>query len=313
MLCTVRTRFLATLLTFVATPVLAVDDGPRAYFPLPAGTNNLNLIGLFQSTNSSIDPSTAVEGAKLELDVGILQYTRTLDIGGQSAGVVLVAPFGEIRGSASFPGPLGNPILREGKSSGLADISAAFIYGIVGSPAMTRPQYAKFETGFSLGAMLWVTAPTGTYDSEKLINLGTNRWAFRIGAPLGWTFGGSYLAPNLTTIEIVPSVVFYTTNTAPFRADRTTQSALWRIEGHLTHNFNRAIWGSIDLTGNTGGETTTDGVSGDNSKSWMGAGVTAGVNLSPAFGVSATYGGVVAGNDPAPDGSGFRINLRYTF
>jgi hypothetical protein len=37
------------------------------------------------------------------------------------------------------------------------------------------------------------------------------------------------------------------------------------------------------------------------------------MNFSPAFGVSATYGGIVAGNDPAPDGDGFRFNIRYTF
>jgi hypothetical protein len=37
------------------------------------------------------------------------------------------------------------------------------------------------------------------------------------------------------------------------------------------------------------------------------------MNFSPAFGLSATYGGVIAGNDPAPTGDGFRFNLRYTF
>jgi hypothetical protein len=158
-----------------------------------------------------------------------------------------------------------------------------------------------------------VTAPTGAYDADKLINLGTNRWAFRVGAPLGWAIGGSYLSPNLTTIEFVPSVTFYTVNDAPFRAGRRSQNALFRLEGHLTHNFNRAFWASADLTGNSGGKTTTDGKDDNNSKTWMGAGITAGMNLSPAFGITATYGGIIAGNDPAPEGDGFRFNIRYTF
>lgn len=297
-----------------ASPALAVDDGPRAYFPLPVETNNFNLIGLFQNTNSSLDPATAIKGADVNIDVAVVQYTRTFDLAGQAAGIVVLAPMGELRGKAVLSGPLGNnTIVRETSSSGLGDISVIGIVGLVGSPAMTRQQYVQYKPGFSMGALVQATAPTGSYDQDKLLNLGTNRWAFRVGAPLGWTLGGSYVSPNLTTIEFVPSVTFYTDNDAPFRATNLSQKALFRLEGHVTHNFNRALWGSLDVTGNSGGSTTTDGVSNDNRKSWMGAGVTAGVNLSPKFGVTATYGGIIAGNDPAPDGDAFRFNIRYTF
>jgi hypothetical protein len=297
-----------------AAPAFAVDDGPRAYFPVPVGTNNLNLLGIFQNTNSSLDPATAVKGADVNIDVGVLQYTRAFSLAGNASAVAVLMPFGQLRGQAILTGPLGNnTIIRETKSSGIGDISLLGVFGIVGSPAMTRMQYAQHKPGFSLGGLVMITAPTGAYDDTKLLNLGTNRWSFRIGAPLGWAIGGSYLSPNLTTIEFVPSVTFYTANESPFRADRVSQNALFRLEGHLTHNFNRALWGSIDLTGNTGGQTTTDDVADNNSKTWMGAGITAGMNFSPAFGISATYGGIIAGNDPAPDGDGFRFNLRYTF
>jgi hypothetical protein len=301
------------LIAAAGAPALAVDDGPRAYFPLPTATNTINVIGLFQSANSSVDPVTAIKGAKVDIDVGVLQYSRTLEIGGKSAGFVLLAPVGEVRASATLAGPMGNIFVRETKSSGLGDISVAGIIGLVGSPALTRQQYVRHKPGFALGAMAWVTAPTGAYDGSKLINLGANRWQFRVGAPFGWTLGGSYLSPGLTTIEFVPSVTFYTVNTEPFRAGRVTQSALFRIESHITHNFSRAFWGSIDLTGNSGGGTTTDGRDNGNSKTWAGAGVTAGLNLSPAFGLSASYGGIIAGNSSATDGDGFRINARFSF
>ena len=305
---------LATICAAVFTPAFAVDDGPRAYFPVPVGTSNLNLIGLFQNTNSSLDPATAIKGADLNVDVGILQYSRTFDIGGNSAGVVVVVPFGEVRGEAVLAGPIGNnTVVKSTKSSGLGDISIVGVIGLVGSPALTRQQYAQYVPGFSMGAMVWVTAPTGEYDGNKLINLGTNRWAFRVGAPLGWTLGGSFLSPELTTIEFVPSVTVYTDNKSPFQAGRTSQAALYRIEGHLTHNFNRALWASLDLTANSGGATTTDGKSDGNKKKWTGAGITAGMNFSPALGLSATYGRIVSGNDSAPKGDGYRVNFRYTF
>jgi hypothetical protein len=304
----------AGLLIAAATPALAVDDGPRAYFPVPVGTNNLNLIGIFQDTNSSLDPATALKDADLAVDVGVLQYTRAFNLAGNASAIALVAPFGEVSGKAVISGPLGNnTITRETNSSGLGDISLLGVFGIVGSPAMTREQYAQFKPGFALGALVMITAPTGEYDGAKAINLGTNRWAFRVGAPLGWSFGGSFLSPQLTTLEFVPSVTFYTSNDEPFRAGSLSQSPLFRLEGHLTHNFNRAFWASVDLTANSGGETTTDGKNNNNNKTWMGAGITAGVNLSSAFGVTATYGGIISGNSSAPDGDGFRVNVRYTF
>jgi hypothetical protein len=304
----------AFLLIAVAAPAFAVDDGPRAYFPVPIGTNNLNFIGIFQDSNSSLDPASAVKGADLDVDVGVLQYTRAFSLAGNASAVALVAPFGEVSGKAVISGPLGNnTIVRETKSSGLGDISLLGVFGIVGSPAMTREQYVQFKPGFALGALVMVTAPTGEYDGAKAINLGTNYWAFRLGAPLGWSFGGSFLSPQLTTLEFVPSVTFYTSNDEPYRAGSRSQSALFRLEGHLTHNFNRAFWASLDLTANSGGETTTDGKDDDNDKTWVGAGITAGVNLSPAFGVTASYGGIVSGNSSAPDGDGFRVNVRYTF
>jgi Putative MetA-pathway of phenol degradation len=311
-----RSVFKATvsaLLVTAAAPAFAVDDGPRAYFPLPSGTNTVNVIGLFQNSNSSVDQATAVKGAKVHIDAVALQYSRTVDIGGTAAGLVVVAPIGEVRASATLAGPLGNVFVAETKSSGIGDVSVAAVVGLIGSPALTRRQYVQHKPGFSLGAMAWVTAPTGEYDRTKLINLGTNRWQFRIGAPFGWSLGKSYLSPNLTTIEVVPSVTFYSVNTAPFRAGRSSQSALFKVEGHVTHNFSRAVWGSIDLTANSGGATRSDGLGNNDTKTWMGAGITAGMNLSPKFGLSATYGGVLIGNSSAPEGDGFRVNARFTF
>lgn len=305
---------LASALFAAASPALAVDDGPRAYFPLPAGTNVVNVIGLFESSNSSLDPATAIKGANLDLNIGVLQYTRTLNIGGQSGAIVAALPFGEVSGEATIEGPLGNfSQTFKTSSSGIGDLNIGAIIGLVGSPAMTRQQYVQAKPGFAMGAMLFVTAPTGTYDPDKLINFGTNRWAIRLGAPLGWAIGGSYLAPNLTTIEFVPSVTFYTVNNDPFRADRRTQSALFRLESHITHNFSRAFWASVDLTANSGGATQTDGIDDDNHKAWAGAGVSLGMNFSPALGAYMSYGGIYAGNDAAPEGQGFRINLRALF
>ena len=63
--------------------------------------------------------------------------------------------------------------------SGLFDSVVRVSVNLVGGPAMSLPEMRKWQQKTLLGVSLKVTAPTGQYDPTKLINLGTNRWAFK--------------------------------------------------------------------------------------------------------------------------------------
>lgn len=194
-----------------------------------------------------------------------------------------------------------------GKSEGIGDIQFAGVFGLVGSPSLDLRSYVAHKPGFALGALARVTAPTGNYSQDQAVNLGANRWAMQLGAPMGYVVGRSMLDPALTTIELNPSVNFFTANNAPFAAERQTQAPLFKLEGHVTRNLNRALWVGMDLLFTAGGSTTTDGVKDQNRQSSLELGATAGLNLSRSLSLKATYGGVVARNENGLDGSGFRL------
>lgn len=40
-----------------------------------------------------------------------------------------------------------------------------------------------------MGMSLTITAPTGLYDADKLLNLGSNRWSFKPEIALSHPFG----------------------------------------------------------------------------------------------------------------------------
>ncbi len=82
---------------------------------------------------------------------------------------------------------------------------------------------------------------------------------------------------------------------------------MFKIEGHVTRNLNRALWIGVDTVFTAGGSATTDGIKDNNSQSSLELGATAGLNLSKSFLLKATYGGVVARNENGLDGSGFRL------
>jgi hypothetical protein len=98
-----------------------------------------------------------------------------------------------------------------------------------------------------------VSAPTGQYYPDKLINIGTNRWAFRpeigLSVPLGnWdidAYAGAWLF--MRNDEYYPGSV------------RREQKPLAALQGHAAYTFRPRLWVAGDGTWYAGGRTTVGG------------------------------------------------------
>ncbi len=286
----------------------AQGDGPRAYFPAPVDLNLITGYGLFLQGNKSLDSGVVFPEGDLDMNVGVVQYTRSLGVAGQSAGLFAVVPAGEVSGTLA-----GSRVSPESNSSGLGDVLLGGAFCLYGMPAMTLDEYPRFDPGFALAILTRVSAPSGEYDSSQPINLGANRWSVQLGVPIFYYVGESLLDEDLTTFEFLPSVTLFTDNDDPFGGDSLEQDPLFRVEAHVTRNINRAFWLSIDGLWTYGGETAMDGQGADNTQRSLSLGGTAGVNLSPALSVKASYGEVVDRNDDGPDGRMFRLVASVLF
>ena len=111
---------------------------------------------------------------QLSCNVPTLNYFHSLRFFGRSANILAVAA---LRGS-----PLqGHFMDNETKiyRSGLLDSVFRFSVNLKGGPAMSPEEYHSWKQKTILGVSLKVVAPTGQYDGTKLINNGSNRWAFK--------------------------------------------------------------------------------------------------------------------------------------
>lgn len=268
----------------------------------------MTLYGLFLNGNQALNPGVTSNNLDIEVDVGVFQYTQPFSICESACAAFLIAPFGSTKGTFNL-----RNFTLEGESSGLADIQLGAIFGLYGSPSLEIPDYLEYAPGFGAGFLVKTTMPTGEYDEDKIINLGANRWAFQVGFPMGYYLGESFLDPNLTTFELTPSVFFFGDNSDPFGADSSEQDPLFQIEAHITRNLNRMIWVSLDATYESGGETSTDGVSADDQRESFALGGTVGVNLSKTMSINATYGQVLHHNENGADGHMIRIKLGFLF
>lgn len=49
----------------------------------------------------------------------------------------------------------------------------------LGAPALDRSEFVEYDQKWIAGASIQVVAPTGDYEADKLLNLGSNRWTLR--------------------------------------------------------------------------------------------------------------------------------------
>lgn len=308
----VRTLAVLALLwgSMPSQPLMAdVGDGPRAYFPPPVDTNVFSLYGMQISGNSMFNSGIVTPELDLDIDLLVGQYTRTFSLAERYASFTAVQPAGRLVSDLLLPNVPDRGART--KSEGLGDTQLTFTMGIYNLPPLTEAEYAAYQPGLGIGALARVTLPTGEYDASQSANLGANRYSFQLGSPITFAFGNSFLDPQLTTLDFLPSVTFYGSNDDPFNADRLTQKPLYKLEAHLTHNFNAGLWASLDTIYSYGGETETDGLANGNKQRSWGVGASVGVQFSKSLGLKLSYGEAVKRNDSGLDGDFARLVLIY--
>ncbi len=158
-------RAMAVVALAFAVEAGAVDVEPGDYTALPAGTNLL--IGYYQyATRDKLYSNGNQVGinAKLDSHIGIARYVRFVDIGGYIVDPQILVPFGELKAK--------DDLSALGSTSGVADPILAATVWVINKP----------KEGEYLGITPFVWVPIGSYDNNKALNLGQNRWQFALQA-----------------------------------------------------------------------------------------------------------------------------------
>lgn len=306
--------YLVKLSIFIAVLVISYfsygqGDGSRAHLPAPTGVWGVNPKYLHLNQNIVPAGNILVENVDFTIDVVPTTFFHTFGIKEHYARVLFMVNPGKVTASAaSLPAV---PV-RELSSSGFSDGFVAFEYGIIGAPALQIKEFMNYKPSFSLNGLfrLWYS---GSYDSDKLVNLGTNRLTFEIGAPMSIPLSGN--VKRAIWLEIFPSIQFFTDNNDPARssfAQKTQQKPLFLWENHISRNFTDKLWAGIDLRYQYGGETVADGEGDDNLISALGGGIFVGYQALPYLGGYANYGTILAGANGAKSQM-IRLSVVFTY
>ena len=267
-----RTRALGVLLAiaFTATPAAAQELEPGAYTVSPVGLNVLNLGYVFNDGDIAFDPSLPIEQGSATIHTASLAYARSVDLAGRSSTLLVALPIigGHLEGIY-----LGERAVADRK--GLGDLRIRIGVNLYGAPARRMPEFAKTPPSrINVGASVTIVAPVGQYDPQKIVNLGSNRWAFKPEAAITRNAGA-------WMFEIYGGAWLFTDNTDFVNGQVRSQKPLVSGQFSLRRTFRPGLWASANINYYTGGRTSVGGVFKQDFQANSRAGATLSVPLSP--------------------------------
>jgi hypothetical protein len=246
---------LATALALSPLVLCAQDLTPRAYTITPIHSNAITLTYSVNSGEILVADSIPINDFRATLNIPVFSYYHSLSFFGRSANFVASLPYGV----GNFEGKVSS-VDRNVYRSGLMDTVFRFSVNLVGGPAMSMGEIRKWRQKTLMGVSIKVVAPTGQYDSTKLVNLSGNHWAFKP------EFGYSGRRGHVV-LDAYAGVWFFTTNpdffshNASFPGTRTqSQKPMGSLEGHLSYDLKPFFWVSLDGNFWYGGRTSFNGV-----------------------------------------------------
>jgi hypothetical protein len=232
-----------------ASTIHAQELVPRAYWPSPVGTNVVVLSYQYSGGDVVVDPSLPVTGVDSSIDYLQLSYLHSFALAGRTATASIIQAVADGTTQGFFQG---QAFTR--RTVGASDTIGRLAVNIAGAPAMDREAFVAMtrDPEMIVGASLTVSAPTGQYDDDRVLNLGTNRWTVQPA------LGLIYPLTNTLLLEFETGVRFFQDND-DFLGQTREQDPVFSTQVHLIKNLRPGFWVALDANFYHGGRTRVDG------------------------------------------------------
>jgi hypothetical protein len=213
------------------------------------GVNQLELDYARATADDSIDTSLVIGGSHLEVNEATVAYTRTFGIVHHLAWIRASVPFAYVTGSVA-----GTDLSRS--TAGAGDASLQLTALLLGGPALSRADFEKYEPTTTVAVSLTVTGPSGQYDPNRVLNLGSDRWSLKPELGISHPFGPD----QKWVVDGYFYVHFFTDNTEYHGTQILRQEPLPGVEAHISYNMTPNLWVSLDANYAFRGNTVVEGV-----------------------------------------------------
>lgn len=240
--------FLVITLLLVHSNFYAQELEPRNLTNMPIGTNVLVGAYNYSSGNVLLDPALPIRDLKSNLHMFFAGYLHSFNLFGLSSKIDAVIPFGFGDWTYDLDG-----LNTSRKIDGWGDPRIRLAVNLYGAPALERTEFKSYKMETIIGVMMQVVTPFGHYEKADLINLGSNRWAFR-------TYLGAAKSVDDWIFEAYIGGMFFTAN-SEFLGDFTLkQNPLGTAAVNVIYDLGTWGWVSLDGAYGYGGKTEVNGI-----------------------------------------------------
>lgn len=225
----------------------AQDLEPRHYINIPIDQNFIATSYFHSEGEVSASPSVPLDDASITIDGSVFGYARTFNLAGNLAKFDINSSYACSEGNALLNGDR-----VQGKRCGGGDTKARFSYNFYGAPAIEAQDFRQHQRGLVIGSSIQVSAPTGQYDGDKVLNIGANRWYIR--PEIGVSF-----PINNWSVEVALGAKIFTDNDDHF-GKTLQQDPLYNTQLHLVYDINPRQWVAFNANYFWGGATEKDGI-----------------------------------------------------
>jgi len=252
MKCAKRSLVLLVCLWLIAADGMAQDIEPRRWTHLPTGINVFGVGGGGIDADIFFDPVLRIEDASMEMYVFAASYVRTFEWLGKSSRIDVKVPYANGRWDGLLDGEYASR-----RRNGLADPTVRLSMNLYGAPPLSGKEFMQYRqnnpVNTTVGAAIDIGIPLGQYNSEWLLNLGSNRYVVRpqlgvLHQRHNWQF------------ELTGSVFLFQDNDEFWKGTQLEQDPLWFLQGHVIYGFKSGWWTSVSGGYAYGGESSINGV-----------------------------------------------------
>jgi len=279
-----RSRFrrvgggLFLVLLALCKPLAAQELEPRALQNAPVGMNFAILAAGYSRGNVLFDPTLPLEDVRADVWSTTLGFVRAIDVFGMSGRAGVLVPLV----SGDWSGRLAGADTATSRT-GVADPRILLAVNLIGAPALRMSQMRGYRQTTTVGVQLQVAVPLGQYYPDKLINLGSNRWAFESRLGISHAVGARWI------FEGYGGATFYTRNGEFIGGTELTQDPFFEAEGDVIYLIRRPdIWFAASIGYGWGGTATVGSVEKEPLSNVRASGVLR-LPIAPGHGLKLVY------------------------
>lgn len=219
---------------------------PRLLTNIPVGANFIGVGYSYATGNALLDPSLPVEGLNAKVNTLVGSYVHAFNFFGRSAKVDVAMPWATGYWKGNYEGSDTSTY-----RIGIGDLRMRLSVNLIGAPALNPEDYTTYNQKTIVGVSIQIIDPIGTYYSDKVLNLGSNRWTFRP------QIGVSHRAGDWL-YEAYLGMWIFTQNANFYYGNRLTQKPLFTSKVHVVYSFTNGMWGGLGVGYGYGGKTAVN-------------------------------------------------------